>query len=71
MFMSYGFNQQIKDITHIDGGTIDQVFSFSLDNKLSCISQVEHTDTFGSDHHPIYCNFNIALDKKFFKTVTY
>ena len=71
MFMSYGFRQQIFEPTHIEGGTLDQIFTFSLDNKLSCISKVDSTNVFGSDHFPTYCEINLALEKKFFKQLTY
>ena len=71
MFMSYGFKQQIHDATHTDGGTLDQVFTFSLDRQIACTSAIDSIHRFGSDHFPIYCKLNLALDKKYFKQVTY
>lgn len=71
LFMSYGFKQNISEPTHVDGGTIDQVFTFSLDNKFTITSKVDSVEKFKSDHFPVYCNINLALDKKFYKQVTY
>ena len=72
LFMSHGFKQHILEATHIEGGTLDQLFTFSLDNKISCTnSEVDAVNTFGSDHFPIYCNINLTLDQKYYKKVTY
>lgn len=71
MFSSYGFIQQIHEATHINGGTIDQVFTFSLDRLLTITVDIEPIHRFGSDHYPIYCKVNLALEKKYFKKLTY
>ena len=70
-FKSYGFRQQIFEPTHIDGGILDQVFTFSIDDIISCTPQVDSLDKMDSDHFPIYLQLNISLVKKHYKKLTY
>ena len=71
LMASYGFLKHISEPTHINGGTLDQLFTFSLDKQLSLTSEVDSMHKFGSDHFPIYCKINLSFDKKYFKQVTY
>ena len=71
IFKSYGFKQQIFEPTHKGGGTIDQVFIFSIDNILSCSHEVDNRDNWDSDHFPIYLTTSLSLEKKIYKTLTY
>ena len=71
LFASYGFSKYINEPTHINNGTLDQLFAFSLDRQLSLTLEVDSIHNFGSDHFPIYCKVNLAIEKKYFKQVTY
>ena len=72
ILMSYGLMQHVETATHHDGGYLDQIWSFSLDNSLTCNDVVVDTDnTLGSDHYPVYCNIGIELKGKYFKELTY
>ena len=71
IFKSYGFRQQIFEPTHRDGGTLDQVFTFSIDNILTCSPEVDPIDKMDSDHFPVYLKLSLSLTKKYYKTLTY
>ena len=71
IFKSYGFRQQIFEETHPGGGTLDQVFTFSLDKTLTCSSYVDSDDRMDSDHYPVYCHLSISLAQKYYKHMTY
>lgn len=71
MFKSYGMRRLTDEPTHISGGSLDQIFSFSMGNQLSSSVFVDTDNCLGSDHFPVYCDFNISLKKKYFKKVEY
>ena len=71
LFLSYGLNHQVNGPTHIAGGTLDQIFCFSIKNQLECKVTVDQIDRLGSDHYPVYCDFSLAFEKKYFKDITY
>ena len=71
LFLSYGLNHQVNGPTHIAGGTLDQIFCFSMKNQLECKVTVDQLNTLGSDHYPVYCDFSLAFEKKYFKNITY
>ena len=71
LFLSYGLNHQVNVPTHIAGGTLDQIFCFSVKNQLQCMVTVDDINRLGSDHYPVYCDFSLAFEKKYFKDITY
>ena len=71
LFLSYGLNHQVNGPTHIAGGTLDQIFCFSMKNQLECKVTVDQLNRLGSDHYPVYCDFSLAFEKKYFKNITY
>ena len=71
VFQSYGFKQQIYEATHIGGGILDQVFTFSLDTNILISSHIDPIDRFTSDHFPIYCNLSVTLSSKYYKNLHY
>ncbi|KAL5260539.1 hypothetical protein ACHWQZ_G010621, partial [Mnemiopsis leidyi] len=46
-------------------------FCFSIKNQLECKVTVDQIDRLGSDHYPVYCDFSLAFEKKYFKDITY
>ena len=68
---SYGMVKHINNATHVNGGSLDQIFTFSMDNKLAVSHTIDHENSLGSDHFPIFCKFNITVAGKYFKAVEY
>ena len=68
---SYGLRKLVEEPTHIAGGSLDQIFVFSLKNQLDCSSWVEPDNSLGSDHHPVYCDIQLTLTTKFYQKVQY
>ena len=71
LFLSYGLNPQVNEPTHIAGGTLDQIFCFSIKNQLECKVTVDQLNRLGSDHYPVYGEFSLAFEKKYFKDITF
>ena len=68
---SYGMVRQIHDATHVNGGSLDQIFTFSMNKQLTCNHTIEQDIRLGSDHFPVLCNFSFALVGKYFKSLEY
>ena len=69
---SFGFHKIVSEPTHIGGGSLDQIFIYSLTSELTASNiNVDKDNNLGSDHFPVYCEFNITLCKKYFKTIQY
>ena len=70
---SYGLEQQVKSATHIGGGYLDQIFTSSCDNSLSCLVTIDSNigSNMGSDHYIVLCEITLTLHKKYFKELTY
>ncbi|XP_063695378.1 uncharacterized protein LOC134826809 [Bolinopsis microptera] len=71
LFLSYGFNHHVNEPTHVAGGSLDQIFCFSIKNQLQCKVLVDSVNRHGSDHFPVYCDFSLEFEKKYFKDITY
>ncbi|KAL5262659.1 hypothetical protein ACHWQZ_G008156 [Mnemiopsis leidyi] len=70
LFLSYGLEKQVCESTHIAGGSIDQVFCFSLKKQLQCSVAVDSDNRHGSDHFPVYCDLSLEFERKYFKQIT-
>ena len=68
---SYGMVRQIYDATHANGGSLDQIFTFSMNKQLTCTHTIEQDIRLGSDHFPVLCNLSFALVGKYFKSLEY
>ena len=68
---SYGLSKLISDATHCSGGSLDQIFSSSVGNKVQFSTSVDSLSGLGLDHHPVLCDITFSLEKKYFKTVVY
>ena len=69
---SYALQSHVSKSTHIKGGSLDKVFSFSLDRDLKFISCLVDSDsTLASDHFPVICTFKFDIQAKYFKTIQY
>ena len=71
LLKSYGFKQQVFEPTHISGGFLDQIFTFSLDKSLSSSVNVDSASKIDSDHFPVYCSISLLLMKKTVKYLKY
>lgn len=71
VFQSYGLERNVFEPTHISGGSLDQIFIFSLKNQLNCEIKIDSTRAISSDHFPVYCYLTLAFEKKFIKNITY
>ena len=71
VFKSYGVQQQVFEATHINGGFLDQVFTYCDNGALTCTVSVDSLNHIGSDHFPVYCDFNIRLQEKTMKELRY
>ena len=72
LLQSYGLERKVFDATHISGGSLDQIFIFSMHNKLKCNNIVVDTSrSVASDHFPVYCDLTMEFEKKYFKHITY
>lgn len=71
VFKSFGMAQRVVEPTHINGGILDQIFTYSLNRLLSCSVVVDVDNILGSDHYPVYCELQLNLQKKSFKELTY
>ena len=70
-FYSFGLKKIVNEPTHIGGASLDQVFTFSLRDDLLVTASVDTDCDIGSDHFPVYCDVNISLVRKYFKTIQY
>jgi hypothetical protein len=71
ILQSFGMKRHVFDPTHIGGGILDHVFTLSLNDQLDCITRVDNMNVLGSDHFPVYCDFRLVLENKFFKDLQY
>ena len=71
MLQSYGLKKLVKAPTHVGGGSLDQIFVYSLKDQINCSTWVEPDNSLGSDHFPVYCDIQVTLTTKFYKTVQY
>ena len=72
LFSSYGMKRIVTEPTHVNGESLDQIFLYSMDDLVSCSELfIDSLHRLGSDHYPIYCDINLTLQKKYFKTITY
>ena len=70
-FKSFGLKKLVSEPTHISGGNLDQIFIYSLKNELKAAVSVDAANNLGSDHFPVFCDFNITPVKKYFKSIQY
>ena len=71
MFESCGLKRKVFEPTHISGGSIDHIFTFSLHDQLQSNVIVDSKNTLMSDHFPVYCTFNMSYEKKTTKAIEY
>ena len=71
VFKSYGFKKHINVATHINGGSLDQIFTFSMSKGTTFSCSVDSDNIIGSDHFPVICDMNVPHSKKFFKSIAY
>jgi exonuclease III len=71
VLQSYGLQRKIFEPTHIAGGSLDQIFTFSLNNQLECVTRIDSSGVLGSDHFPVFCDIKLTFQKKFFKEIKY
>ena len=71
LFLSYGLERYVFEPTHIAGGSLDQIFVFSLHHQLQCSVTVDSSRSLTSDHFPVYCDLSMIFEKKYFKKITY
>lgn len=72
LFQSYGLERNVFEPTHISGGSLDQIFTFSMQQQLQCNNvYVDSSRSLASDHFPVYCNFTMDFEKKYFKDISY
>ena len=69
VFKSYGLKKLVNEPTHIGGGSLDQIFLFSLNKTIDSSVKIEPLCAMGSDHFPVFCNFNVQLNGKYFKEI--
>ena len=68
---SYGLQKIVNKPTHINGGSLDQIFLYSLKGQLSHSVHVEADNSLASDHFPVYCDLDVTLTSKYFKKIEY
>ena len=56
---------------HIAGGSLDQIFTFSMNNQLQSSINVDSSRSLSSDHLPVYCNLDLDFENKYYKEITY
>ena len=71
LIQSYGLRKLVDSPTHISGGSLDQIFVYSLKNQLNCSTLVEPDNSLSSDHFPVYCNIELILTTKYYKKIQY
>ena len=71
MFDSYGLKGHVNEPTHINGGCLDVVYTYSMMNKLTCSTNIDSLNNLGSDHFRVYCKLNIQSAQKYYKTIQY
>ena len=72
IFSSYGMKKIVNDPTHINGESLDHIFIYSLNNEVACSGlSIDAIHRLGSDHFPVYCDINVNVHKKYFKTISY
>ena len=69
IFRSYGFKKLVCEPTHKGGGHLDQVFCFSLNKQMTYSIYIDPLLSLGSDHYPVFCEFNVNLSGKYFKEI--
>jgi hypothetical protein len=69
ILLSYGMKRQVYEATHVGGGSLDQVFIHTLNDQFECKTRVDSLNSHGSDHYPVFCDFKLVLEKKFFKKI--
>lgn len=70
-FKSFGLKKHIEEPTHVNGGSLDQIFTYTLNKNIEFSFSVDVENVIGSDHFPVICNMNIPLAKKHHKSITY
>ena len=68
---SCGMKRQVFEPTHISGGSLDQIFTFSLHGQLQSTVIVDNKNVLLSDHFPVYCAFDLSYEKKYMKEIEY
>lgn len=69
---SFGLQQKVFTPTHIAGGALDQIFTYSQHNQLTCDVSVDNTNSIvGSDHFPVHCTLSLTFERKYFKQLSY
>ena len=69
---SFGLQRKVFASTHIAGGSLDQIFTYSHHNQLTCNVSVDSSNSnVGSDHFPVHCSMSLTFEKKYFKQLTY
>ena len=71
LFQSYGLERNVFEPTHIAGGSLDQIFTFTLHKQLKCKVSVDSSRSLPSDHFPVYCELSLSFEHKYFKEITY
>ena len=76
MFQSYGLERNVFKPTHISGGSLDQIFTFLMQQQqqqqLQCTNTfVDSSRSLASDHFPVCRNLTIEFEKKYFKDTSY
>ena len=71
-FLSYGLQRRVFVSTHIAGGSLDQIFTFSLQrDQLQCDVSVDSASAIQSDHYLVYCTLGFSFERKYFKELQY
>ena len=71
LLQSYALNREVFEATHIGGGSLDQIFTLSLNNTLKCSVSVDNSGLLESDHYPVYCTLTLNFEKKYHKEIHY
>jgi len=71
ILLSYGMKRQVNEATHVGGGSLDQVFTHAHNLQFDCVTKVDNLNSLGSDHYPVFCDFKLVLEKKFYKKMDY
>ncbi len=70
-FQSFGLRKLVSEPTHVGGGSLDQIFVYSLNDNLVTTIAVDALNNIGSDHFPVYCDINLSPLTKYFKSIQY
>ena len=71
VLQSYGLERKVFEPTHIAGGSLDQIFTFSLHHQLECSISIDSSGVLRSDHYPVYCNLSLTFEKKHYEWIKY